>query len=83
MAAAMEAAFGRPPVQIATGGAIPLVKALSDGVPDATVLLFGTTDKFANIHGPNERVLVDELEKAVLAEALFFEELATRWRKAR
>jgi acetylornithine deacetylase/succinyl-diaminopimelate desuccinylase-like protein len=81
MAAAMEAAFGRPPVQIATGGAIPLVKALSDGVPDATVLLFGTTDKFANIHGPNERVLVDELEKAVLAEALFFAELAGRWKE--
>ena len=80
MAAAMEAAWGLAPVQIATGGAIPLVKALADGAPDATVLLFGTTDKFANIHGPNERVLVDELEKAVLAEALFFEELATRWK---
>ena len=83
MAAAMEAAFGMPPVQIATGGAIPLVKALADGVPDATVLLFGTTDKFADIHGPNERVLVDELEKAVLAEALFFAELADRWKETR
>ncbi|HXV96562.1 MAG TPA: M20/M25/M40 family metallo-hydrolase [Gaiellaceae bacterium] len=83
MAAAMETAFGTPPVQIATGGAIPLVKALADGVPDATVLLFGTTDKFANIHGPNERVLVDELEKAVLAEALFFAELVGRWKEAR
>jgi acetylornithine deacetylase/succinyl-diaminopimelate desuccinylase-like protein len=81
MAAAMEAAYGHAPVQIATGGAIPLVKALADGAPEATVLLFGTTDKFANIHGPNERVLVDELEKAVLAEALFFEELAARWRE--
>jgi cysteinylglycine-S-conjugate dipeptidase len=83
MAAAMEAAFGMSPVQIATGGAIPLVKALADGAPDATVLLFGTTDKFANIHGPNERVLVDELEKAVLAEALFFAELADRWKETR
>jgi acetylornithine deacetylase/succinyl-diaminopimelate desuccinylase-like protein len=81
MTAAMETAFGTPPVQIATGGAIPLVKALADGAPDATVLLFGTTDKFANIHGPNERVLVDELEKAVLAEALFFAELAGRWKE--
>ena len=32
----------------------------------------GTTDGFANIHAPNERVLVDEFEKAVLAEAEFF-----------
>jgi acetylornithine deacetylase/succinyl-diaminopimelate desuccinylase-like protein len=83
MSAAMESAWGRPPVQIATGGAIPLVKALSDAAPEATVLLFGTTDKFANIHGPNERVLVDEFEKAVLAEALFFEELATQWKESR
>jgi acetylornithine deacetylase/succinyl-diaminopimelate desuccinylase-like protein len=83
MGAAMESAWGSPPVQIATGGAIPLVKALSEAAPEATVLLFGTTDKFANIHGPNERVLVDEFEKAVLAEALFFEELATRWKESR
>jgi cysteinylglycine-S-conjugate dipeptidase len=83
MVAAMEAAWGGEAVQIATGGAIPLVKALSEAIPHATVLLFGTTDKFANIHGPNERVLVDELEKAVLAETLFFEELATRWKESR
>jgi acetylornithine deacetylase/succinyl-diaminopimelate desuccinylase-like protein len=36
------------------------------------MLLFGTTDGFANIHAPNERVLVDEFEKAVLAEAELF-----------
>jgi acetylornithine deacetylase/succinyl-diaminopimelate desuccinylase-like protein len=83
MSVAMEQAWGSPPVQIATGGAIPLVKALSDAAPEATVLLFGTTDKFANIHGPNERVLVDEFEKAVLAEALFFQELANRWKESR
>lgn len=78
MVRAMEAAWGGTAVQIATGGAIPLVKALTDAMPDATVLLYGTTDKFANIHGPNERVLIDEFEKAVLAEALFFEEFAKR-----
>jgi acetylornithine deacetylase/succinyl-diaminopimelate desuccinylase-like protein len=83
MTSAMEQAWGEQPVEIATGGAIPLVKALADGVPDATVLLFGTTDKFANIHGPNERLLVDEWEKAVLAEALFFQEYAERAKGSR
>jgi acetylornithine deacetylase/succinyl-diaminopimelate desuccinylase-like protein len=78
MTAAMREAWSAEPVQIATGGAIPLVKALSDAAPEATVLLFGTTDKFASIHGPNERVLVDEFEKAVLAETLFFQEYADR-----
>jgi hypothetical protein len=40
--------------------------------------VFGSTDSFANIHGPNERVLVDEWEKALLAETLFFDEYAQR-----
>jgi cysteinylglycine-S-conjugate dipeptidase len=78
MVAAMSAAWGAETVEIATGGAIPLVKAMSDGVPDAAIFVFGATDSFANIHGPNERLLLDEWEKAVLAETRFFEELATR-----
>jgi cysteinylglycine-S-conjugate dipeptidase len=83
MVAAMSEAWGAETVEIATGGAIPLVKAMSDGVPDAAIFVFGCTDSFANIHGPNERLLVDEWEKAVLAEALFFQELANRWERAR
>jgi cysteinylglycine-S-conjugate dipeptidase len=83
MVSAMSAAWGAETVQIATGGAIPLVKAMSEGVPDATMFVFGTVDSFANIHGPNERVLVDEWEKAVLAETLFFEEFAERTKGSR
>jgi len=74
-AAAREAlaeAWGGEPVSIATGGSIPLVNYLQRAAPRAEMLLMGTTDGFANIHAPNERVLVDELEKAVLAEADFF-----------
>jgi acetylornithine deacetylase/succinyl-diaminopimelate desuccinylase-like protein len=63
---------------VATGGSIPLVSALGEAVPDAEILLLGTTDGFANIHAPNERVLVDEFEKAVIAEAEFFREYAAR-----
>ena len=78
MVAAMSEAWGAETVEIATGGAIPLVKAISEGVPDASLFVFGSTDSFANIHGPNERVLLDEFEKAVLAETLFFQEYAER-----
>jgi acetylornithine deacetylase/succinyl-diaminopimelate desuccinylase-like protein len=81
MVAAMSAAWGSDTVEIATGGAIPLVKAISDGVPDAAMFVFGSTDSFANIHGPNERVLVDEWERALYAETLFFHELAERWKR--
>jgi acetylornithine deacetylase/succinyl-diaminopimelate desuccinylase-like protein len=83
MVAAMSAAWGADTVEIATGGAVPLVKAISEGVPEAAIFVFGATDSFANIHGPNERVLLDEWENAVLAETLFFEELANRTRGGR
>jgi acetylornithine deacetylase/succinyl-diaminopimelate desuccinylase-like protein len=78
MTAALRTAWGGEPVEIATGGAIPLVKAISDGVPEAALFVFGATDSFANIHGPDERLLPGEWENAVFAEALFFQELASR-----
>src|SRR5262245_9280579 len=83
MNAAMSTAWGADTVEIATGGAIPLVKAMSEGVPDATMFVFGATDSFANIHGPDERLLIDEWENAVLAETLFFQELAERMNGSR
>ena len=48
----------------AGGGSIPLVSTLQAAVPDAEVLLVGATDSYSNIHAPDERVLLDELEKA-------------------
>jgi acetylornithine deacetylase/succinyl-diaminopimelate desuccinylase-like protein len=44
---------------------------LAGALPDAEALLVGTTDGYANLHGPNERVLLDEFEKAIVAEADF------------
>ena len=70
--AALRVAWGSEPVTFASGGSIPLVSALQAAAPDAEMLLLGTTDGFANIHAPNERVLIDEFEKAVIAEAEFF-----------
>jgi acetylornithine deacetylase/succinyl-diaminopimelate desuccinylase-like protein len=70
--AALGSAWGDESVFVATGGSIPLVNALSQAAPDAEMVLFGTTDGFANIHAPNERVLLEEFENAVLAEAEFF-----------
>jgi acetylornithine deacetylase/succinyl-diaminopimelate desuccinylase-like protein len=69
---AMTAAWGSAPAYAASGGSIPLVNALHTAVPEAEILLLGTTDGYSNIHAPNERVLVDEFEKAVVAEAEFF-----------
>jgi acetylornithine deacetylase/succinyl-diaminopimelate desuccinylase-like protein len=74
--ASWQAAWGADVEQVGIGGSIPLVDALQRAVPTADVLLVGAADGQANIHGPNERVLLDELEKATLAEADFFGRLA-------
>ena len=71
-ARALSTAWGAEVVTVASGGSIPLLNALSAAVPDAELLLLGTTDGFANIHAPNERAIVQEFRNAVLAEAEFF-----------
>ena len=58
-------------------------RALGGRVPDAEILLVGATDGYANIHAPDERVLLDELEHAVAFEAAFFGEFAAQWSASR
>jgi acetylornithine deacetylase/succinyl-diaminopimelate desuccinylase-like protein len=70
--AAWSDAWGSEVTMAGSGGSIPIVKALSDALPDAEALLVGTADGYANIHGPNERVLLSEFENAIVAEADFF-----------
>jgi acetylornithine deacetylase/succinyl-diaminopimelate desuccinylase-like protein len=77
---AMESVWGTAASFAATGGSIPLVNALAGAVPEAEILLLGTTDGYANIHAPNERVLLDEFEKAVAVEAEFFGRFAETFR---
>ena len=65
-------------VFIGAGGSIPLVSSLHDAAPTADILLVGCTDGFSNIHGPNERVLLDELERTTVAIADLFGRLGSR-----
>jgi cysteinylglycine-S-conjugate dipeptidase len=75
-----SAAWGAAEVVTAGGGgSIPIVSALSAAVPGADVLLVGTCDGYANIHGPNERVVLDELERATVAEADFLARYAAAY----
>lgn len=80
---AWSAAWEAEVATAGSGGSIPLVSALSSAVPDADVLLVGTTDGYANIHGPNERVLLDEFERAVVAEADFLGRYAAAYAAVR
>jgi acetylornithine deacetylase/succinyl-diaminopimelate desuccinylase-like protein len=76
--AALGDAWGAETQLAATGGSIPLVNALQAAVPDAEILLLGATDGYSNIHAPDERVLIDELRNAVVAEAEFLGRYASR-----
>jgi cysteinylglycine-S-conjugate dipeptidase len=78
--AALSTAWGEPTVMVGTGGSIPLVNALHRAQPTAEILLLGATDGFSNIHAPDERVLLDEFRKTIIAEAEFFQTYAAQWR---
>ena len=59
------------PVEQGAGGTIPLVAAFMERYPDASLLLTGAGDPTSNPHSENESVDLDELERAIVAEALF------------
>lgn len=80
--AAWSEAWGSPTVLAGGGGSIPLVQSLHEAVPAADILLGGAADGYSNIHGPNERVLLDELERTTLAVADLFGRLARTTRAA-
>lgn len=73
---ALERAYGQPPVLMGSGGSIPLIPALAATFPGAAIIMWGVEDPDAGIHGPNEGVDLDELERMALAEAILLEELA-------
>ncbi|MGH2591867.1 MAG: M20/M25/M40 family metallo-hydrolase [Actinomycetota bacterium] len=76
MLRAMEAAYGRPAVQSGSGGSIPLVPVLARTFPKAEILVYGASDEKSQYHSIDESVDLGDLERAALAEALLFAELA-------
>ena len=68
--AAYREAWGREPVEIGIGGAIPFVAALSEIYPEATILITGVGEPTSRIHGPDESQDLQELRRNCLAEAI-------------
>ena len=73
---AMVEAWGVEPVETGVGGSIPFVASFSGMMKGAPILLIGAGDPTSSIHGPNESQNLDDLEKAVLAEAIALRLLA-------
>ena len=79
---AMEAAFGRPAGQAGSGGSVPLLQTIATEVPGAEFVLWGAQDMArARIHASDESVDPSEIERMILAQAFFLEELASLPRK--
>jgi cysteinylglycine-S-conjugate dipeptidase len=75
-AKAMAAAYGKDVVHYGEGGSIPLVAAFLSAQPAAEMILWGAEEPQCKIHAPNESVDLGELERCVLAEALFIAGMA-------
>jgi acetylornithine deacetylase/succinyl-diaminopimelate desuccinylase-like protein len=72
----MAAAYGKDVVHYGEGGSIPLVAAFLAAQPAAEIILWGAEEPRCKIHAPDESVDLGELERCVLAEALFIAALA-------
>ena len=57
-------------VEMGVGGSIPFVADFSSRYPEAAILLTGAGDPTSAVHAPNESQDLDDLEKAVLAQAM-------------
>lgn len=73
---AFEVAWGTDVAEIGIGGSIPFVADFERLFPEAAIVLTGFADPTSAAHGPNESVDLDDLEKAVLAEAIALRLLA-------
>jgi acetylornithine deacetylase/succinyl-diaminopimelate desuccinylase-like protein len=71
---AFERALGVRPLLTGSGGTLPIVPALSArGIP---TIITGFSLPDANIHSPNERLLVEYVERGIAAARALFEEFA-------
>ena len=75
---AMAAAYGKDVVRYGEGGSIPLVAAFRAALPQAEMILWGAEEPQCRIHAPDESVDLGELERCIVAEALFIAGMAAR-----
>jgi acetylornithine deacetylase/succinyl-diaminopimelate desuccinylase-like protein len=73
---ALSEGYQREAVFAGCGATIPLAQPLSDALGGAPVFLIGIEDPESKAHAENESLLVSELDKAIKAQAIFFEKCA-------
>jgi acetylornithine deacetylase/succinyl-diaminopimelate desuccinylase-like protein len=74
---AMQEAYGKPAEEAGSGGTIPLLQTLQRVSPHAEFILWGAEDLAgARIHASDESVDPAEIERMILAQALFLRDLS-------
>jgi acetylornithine deacetylase/succinyl-diaminopimelate desuccinylase-like protein len=68
--------WGCLPVEVGSGGSLPLVAALAETYPDMALLLTGVDDPDSRAHSENESVHLGELRQCCVNEALLLGYLA-------
>jgi acetylornithine deacetylase/succinyl-diaminopimelate desuccinylase-like protein len=74
---ALEAAFGQSVGEAGSGGSVPLLQTIHGAVPRAEFVLWGPQDMAsARIHASDESVDPSEIERIILAQTFFLQEVA-------
>lgn len=72
---AMTKAYGTEAKYIGCGASIPGAQLFRDTLGDIPILMTGLEDPECNAHGENESLGLQDFERGIVAEALFFEGL--------
>ncbi|HET6715439.1 MAG TPA: M20/M25/M40 family metallo-hydrolase [Actinomycetota bacterium] len=72
---ALADAFEHEVVEMGSGGSVPIVPMLAEAFPGMAVLIWGAGDERSNYHSLDESVDLADLERLVLAQALFIRNL--------
>jgi len=67
---ALKQAFGRVPTEPGSGGGLPVCAYLQEVFPNTDILLTAVADVDSAIHGRDESVSLEALQRAALGEAL-------------
>ncbi len=73
---ALAEAYGADVVEVGVGDSIPIVSALQEANPEASMVLNGVADTTSRTHGPNESLSLHDLRSGILAEAIALRLLA-------
>jgi acetylornithine deacetylase/succinyl-diaminopimelate desuccinylase-like protein len=77
---AIETVFGRSPLFIREGGAIPIVPMI-EHILETPVLLLGFALPGCNLHSPNEWISLDLYHKGIEIMTHVYDEIATAFAK--